>query len=116
MLKRRSDLGRVLRTGTRVAGPALYLRFAPQPADPAHKPETERRIAFLLSRQVGCAVVRNRVKRRLREAYRRHKPWFPVGYDYALGAAPAAAGLTLAEIETETERLASRVSRHDDAA
>jgi ribonuclease P protein component len=116
MLKRRSDLVRVLRGGTRVAGPALWLRFAPQPVSPAPQPATERRIAFLLSRPVGCAVVRNRVKRRLREAYRRHKSWFPPGYDYVLGAMPAAAALTLEQLETETGKLAGRVPANGHAA
>ena len=55
-------------------------------ADP---PQT--RCGLVVSRRVGKAVVRNRVKRRLREIVRRRLPGLPAGWDLVLNARPAAA-------------------------
>ncbi|MDI6632094.1 MAG: ribonuclease P protein component [Bacillota bacterium] len=42
------------------------------------------RVGFAVSRQVGSAVRRNRVRRVLREVSRHHPEWFQPGYDYVL--------------------------------
>lgn len=47
--------------------PGFVLQVAPAPTDPA--PATAR-VGFTVSRKVGNAVVRNRVRRRLREIAR----------------------------------------------
>jgi ribonuclease P protein component len=45
---------------------------------------THARIGITVSKKVGGAVTRNRIKRLLREIYRRNKQLFPQGYDYIL--------------------------------
>ncbi len=42
------------------------------------------RLGITASRKVGVAVIRNRVKRLIREFYRQHKELFSAGYDYSL--------------------------------
>lgn len=44
------------------------------------------RIAAVAGRKLGCAVVRNRMRRRLRAAYRTRKERVPGGWDFVLVA------------------------------
>jgi len=40
------------------------------------------RIAIIVNKKFGNAVVRNLVKRYIREIYRTNKTFFPIGYDF----------------------------------
>ena len=44
------------------------------------------RVGVTVSKKLGCAVVRNRVRRRLREAYRLHEARFAPGWDIVVVA------------------------------
>jgi ribonuclease P protein component len=107
ILRRRRDVSRVRRSGTKTGTRLLSLRCAPQTDSPTDNSATSRRVAFLLPRAVGNAVARNRLKRRLREIYRRNKNLFPAGFDYLLQPAPAAGRLSSAEL-LEQVRLATQ--------
>lgn len=50
------------------------------------------RFGFSVSRKVGGAVIRNRLRRRLKEICRLNQDLFSSGYDYVVVARPAAAG------------------------
>ena len=63
-LKRRAEFVRVAKTGRKAAMPGLVLQALAQPSSgPA-------RLGFTVTKKVGNAVVRNRTRRRLKEAAR----------------------------------------------
>ena len=70
--------------------------------------QARRRAGFAVSRQVRRAVDRNRVKRRLREAYRHRKADFPADLSLVFIGRPQALKSTFSEIEGDMAT-ASRV-------
>lgn len=115
ILRRRRDVARVRRLGAKTGTRFLSLRYAPRPEEnPGGSPHAgkvpvpSRRVAFLLPRGVGNAVGRNRLKRRLREIYRRNKDWFPAGCDCLIQPTAAAGRLSFAELLEETRQAAGR--------
>jgi len=66
------------------------------------------RIGFSVSRRVGGAVVRNRVKRRLREVIRRKLARIAPGYDLVIIARPGAADARMETLEQDVEVLLAR--------
>jgi ribonuclease P protein component len=85
-LRRRSEFDRVYSQGRRAWTPGFSVIIAPG--------ETGRhRLGLTVGRQVGNAVVRNRVKRRLREAFRRNRQRLPGCYDIVVQARREAAGM-----------------------
>jgi len=65
------------------------------PGDPSIPP----RVAYAVGKRVGPAVVRNRVRRRLRAAAMGHRAEFQAGGAYLFGAGPAAAAAPFAAID-----------------
>lgn len=63
------------------------------------------RVGVVAGRRHGGAVLRNRLKRRLRAAFRLALPNLPDGHDYVLLPQPDAGG-SMAELCAEMERLA----------
>jgi len=61
----------------------------------------DRKVGFSVGRRVGNAVVRNRVKRLLREFYRCHKPLFPAGSRTAIVVRKAPEDADLASVSAE---------------
>ena len=67
---------------------------------------TDPRVAFAVGRKVGPAVVRNRLRRRLRVLWRQASPR---GGDYLVLAAPTAAGLSFAQLQARFEAALARL-------
>jgi ribonuclease P protein component len=97
---------RVVRFGRRAGSATLVVHL--EPGRVAGRPA---RVGLVVSRAVGNAVVRNRVKRRLRHVVRGHLAALPAGSELVIRALPAAAGRTSAELDDELARSLSRVAR-----
>jgi ribonuclease P protein component len=95
-LKRRTDF-RAAANAMRAPGRAFVLQ-ARRRAD-----QGQVRIGFTVSRQVGNAVERNRVRRRLRDAVRRAGGRLHPGHDYVLVGRRAALELPFGEIMQELD-------------
>jgi ribonuclease P protein component len=86
-LSRSRDFDAVYRQGTSVSTRYLTLHWFPREEDPDGEP----RLGLAVPRSVGSAVVRNRTKRVLREAWRELLSEVPPGTDYVLVARPGIA-------------------------
>lgn len=100
-LTRSRDFTRVRRAG-RSSGSHLLVLYALRTNAP------DRRIGFSVSKRVGKATVRNRVKRRLREAVRSHLAMIPAGYDLVFIARPPSAEAPYAQLQDTVHYLLHR--------
>ncbi len=73
-------------------------------------PLPEVRVGLITSRRVGGAVVRNRVRRRLREIVRAARPQIPAGTWLTLIARRAAGEASSQTLNAEWQQLARRSS------
>ena len=86
-LSRSRDFDAVYRQGRSVSTRTLTLHwFAREEAA-----DGSTRLGLAIPRAVGSAVVRNRLKRQLREAWTSLEPDAPAGTDYVLAARPGLA-------------------------
>lgn len=116
-LRRAADLARVRQQGRRRRHPLAVLLVCPRPlpadapaADDRHAAATCSRFAFSASRRVGNAVKRNRAKRLLREAVRRHLHAIEPGWDCLLIARDQTPDAAFADVESAVCELLSRAN------
>ncbi len=62
------------------------------------------RLGLTVGAKLGCAVERNRVRRRLRECYRAVEPELKLGYDVVIVARSRAVGLEFGKLGAELSR------------
>ena len=85
-LSRSSDFQRIYRQGSSTASRFLVLYYFKRPAAAG---EESPRLGLSVSKKLGGAVVRNRIKRLLREAFRAIQEQLVEDYDYVLIARPS---------------------------
>ena len=89
-LSRSAEFERVYRQGRSKGNRYLVLYAFPRGEDDASEREEGPRLGLSVSRRVGGAVDRNRVKRVLREAFWAESERLPVTSDYVVVARPDA--------------------------
>lgn len=96
-LTRRSEFLKLSRGGTKVHTPHFVVLSK-------KNDQGETRLGVTVSARVGKATVRNRIKRRLREFFRRHRPEITSPQDVVIIAKKGAGELSLSEAAGELRR------------
>jgi ribonuclease P protein component len=99
------DFKRVLESGERWSSQsfAIFLSVQPFRSQPAGIPRPK--LGVTVSKRVGNAVVRNRIKRRVREWFRHNRRGLPAEKDVVVIARPAAKELSGSGITAALDQL-----------
>lgn len=110
-LKRRADFERVQSRGRKVhSARFLFLVLARQDGG------SPARLGLTVTRKVANAVGRNRIKRVLREVFRKNRALFPPGCDVVVVAKDRAPGLGYADTREEVETASAALHRAGTSA
>lgn len=93
-LKLNKDFRRLYRSGKSFAGGYLVVYSLKNRLN-------QNRLGLTVSKSVGKAVVRNRIKRLIRESYFHMEQRLPTGFDFIIVARTRAAGKTQKQIESD---------------
>lgn len=105
-LRRRPEFLAVQRSGTKVHG-RNFLALVSRSAAPT---DVVGRVGITVTRRVGNAVTRNRIKRFVREWLRQHG-WVPRGVDVVIVAKEGAAtARRLADVADDLARIRARIT------
>jgi ribonuclease P protein component len=114
-LRRRAEFQRVSR-GRRAQAETFTLQ-ANRRAESGEAPEAGPRVGFTVTKKIGDAVERNRIRRRLKEALGRAAAVAPApGHDYVLMARRAALARPFAALVADIEKAFARMSRFEPPA
>jgi len=97
-IRKRQEFLDVTQNGQKYHTPHFIVFLKPNP-------QGLLRLGVTVSRRVGKAVKRNRVKRLLREFFRLHKYQLPKGYDIVIVAKPKAVTLTYHGVAEELSKV-----------
>jgi ribonuclease P protein component len=95
-----------------LAQPSASPSGGPVRSEPEAQQLPPTRLGVTVTRKVGGAVVRNRIKRYVREAFRRNRRSFPGGLDMVWVAKHVAVGVDSATVASEMDTVAGRLRRH----
>lgn len=98
-----SDYRLVVRRGSRCGGARVITSVLTTGENRA------ARFGFIISKQVGTAVVRNSVRRRLKALCAEALPRVPEGTDVVIRALPASATASYAELRADVDRCLRRL-------
>lgn len=100
-LRRAEDFQRLRRDGRAVRHPALMMSWMPNNLP-------HNRYGFIVSKQVGNAVIRNRIRRLARESVRQRRGRIAAGYDIVFIARQPIAGQPFASVDRIVDELMVR--------
>ncbi len=107
-LRTAAEFDRVFRRGVRLDGALFVLVAAPN--DSSHD-----RLGLAVSRRVGGAVTRNRVRRLLRESFRKLERGSRPGSDLVILGKPELASSSLVEVDRELRSRLQRLERRSES-
>ncbi|MQA93119.1 MAG: ribonuclease P protein component [Streptosporangiales bacterium] len=124
-IRRREEFTAVVRRGRRAGRRCLVAHLLRRPADPsaealpeeasAESPAGPPRAGFIVARTVGGAVVRNRVRRRLRHLVLERLHTLPEGSLLVVRANPPAAQATYDELAAELDSALAKLLRQRES-
>ena len=100
-LRQRREFQRVFQHGKKFVSPLFVLYICPSS-------EPFSRLGMAVSKRVGKAVVRNRIKRRIRELFRHHKMCFKSPCDVIIVARQRAANASFVDFTRQFLTLLNR--------
>jgi ribonuclease P protein component len=110
-MRRKEEFGEALRHGRRAGTRRLNAHLATSTGHSGGgvTPSREPRVGFVVSRAVGSAVVRNKVRRRLRGLIRDRIVDLPEAGLLVVRVHPPAATATFAELRSDLDRVLTRL-------
>ncbi|MFY9714960.1 MAG: ribonuclease P protein component [Microbacterium sp.] len=109
-LTRGSDYRLVVRRGSRCGGARVVTSML------STGESRVARFGFIISKQVGTAVVRNTVRRRLKAVCAEALERVPEGTDVVIRALPASASASFAELRSDVHRCLGRLDADRSAS
>ena len=103
-LKKRNEYRQVQLTGRRIHTPNFLIVVKPNTSDTT-------RLGITVTTKVGNAVQRNRIKRVVRDVFRRNRQLFPASHDVVFIAKRGIGELSYASVLTEVERCAEKLHK-----
>ncbi|MDP8219476.1 MAG: ribonuclease P protein component [Candidatus Theseobacter exili] len=98
---RTRDFQKIFSQGNKVVGKVLILYFAEEESP-------VRKLGVIVTKKMGNAVVRNSLKRKIKEAFRINKECFPSGTSIVVISRTAAKTASFSEIEQDLVTLAKQ--------
>ena len=102
-LRKRRDFSYTYKKGNSLANSCLVLVYRKNRS-------AVSRVGFSISKKYGNAVQRNKIKRRLREIYRKRLEKIRTGYDLIFIVRVGARGASFKKLENQMENLLKRAS------
>ena len=101
-LKKRYEFRQVQLSGRRIHTPHFLIVVQPNAL-------STTRLGITVTKKVGSAVQRNRIKRVVREVFRRNRALFPASHDVVFIAKRGSQGIDFATLLNEVQRAAGKL-------
>jgi ribonuclease P protein component len=108
-LRKHADYVRAYAAARKRQSPSMSWFLAPQSPD-CPSVSSAARVGLTVGKVIGKAHERNRIKRRMREALRRHVNLLPVGFDLIFHPRRSVLTIEFAQLEAEIVRILQQAS------